>query len=418
MRILFVVHQFYPEFSSGTERVTLGLARMAQRAGHHVQVLACMIDRRRHAGQPCDGISGAISSVVDGIPVTMLDRARLPPGADAGLEVDEAVRDQVEEWLRRQRFELVHLLHPMRMATIVAAIQRRGLPLVVTLTDFFFACLRVNLIDVDGRTCSGPEGGVACARRCQMPAWSQPALQARYRHAKAMLEYASSRVAPSRYVARRISESFDGMPVDVIAHGVDLLELAAARPLPVAKSTGLITLGFVGSLVEAKGLHVLLRAFARNPQLPLRLKVVGGFHGDALYQQQLRAMAGADARVELLGPLTPRAVAEVMHGIDLLCLPSIVPESFSLVVHECAALGVPSLVSDRGAPAEAIAANGAGQVVAAGDEAAWAAALESLVAEPERLRRWCLAVPLPQRIEEEAFLYEGLYRRALGCCVP
>ena len=30
MRILYLVHQFFPEFGSGTERVTLNLARMAQ----------------------------------------------------------------------------------------------------------------------------------------------------------------------------------------------------------------------------------------------------------------------------------------------------------------------------------------------------------------------------------------------------
>ena len=41
MRILIVLHQFFPEFSGGTERVALNLARTAQRAGHHVRVLAC-----------------------------------------------------------------------------------------------------------------------------------------------------------------------------------------------------------------------------------------------------------------------------------------------------------------------------------------------------------------------------------------
>ena len=43
MRILIVLHQFFPEFSGGTERVALNLARTAQRAGHHVRVLACAV---------------------------------------------------------------------------------------------------------------------------------------------------------------------------------------------------------------------------------------------------------------------------------------------------------------------------------------------------------------------------------------
>ena len=413
MRILYVVHQFYPEFGSGTERVTLNLARMAQRAGHHVQVLGCMIDRSRHAGAAVPGLAGALAGIVDGIPVTMLDRAALPAGADTGLAVDERLCEQLGAWMRGQRFDVMHLMHPMRMASAIAAGQRIGLPLVVTLTDYFAACLRINLIDLDGRPCDGPEGGRACARKCPLPAWSEAALRARHEQSAAVLAYAGSRVVPSQHVAQRYRAAFPDLRFDVIAHGIDLLALGAVAARPAAEARPL-TLGFVGSLVAAKGLDVLLRALARLPGVPLRLKVAGGFHGDMVYQDELRALAAADARVELLGMLEPAAVAAQMRGLDLLCLPSRVPESFSLVVHEAAALGVPALVGHLGAPAEAIARSGAGQVVRAGDEAAWAAALRACVDDPQRLAAWRRALPLPQRIEEEAFLYEGLYRQAIG----
>ena len=412
MRILYVVHQFYPEFGSGTERVTLNLARMAQRAGHHVQVLGCMLDRSRHAGAAVPGLHGAVAGIVDGIPVTMLDRATLPPGADTGLAVDRRLSEQLTAWMRGQRFDVMHLMHPMRMASAIAAGQRIGLPLVVTLTDYFAACLRINLVDLDGRPCDGPDGGRACARKCPLPAWTEPALRARHEQSAAVLAYAGSRVAPSQHVAQRYREAFPDLAFDVIAHGVDLLALGAAPQLPAGPRP--LTLGFVGSLVAAKGLHVLLRALARLPSLPLRLKVAGGFHGDAVYQQELRALAAADPRVELLGALDAPAVAALMRGLDLLCLPSQVPESFSLVVHEASAVGVPALVGHFGAPAQAIAGSGAGQVVEAGDEAAWAAAIQACIDDPERLARWRRALPLPQRIEEEAFLYEGLYRQAMG----
>ena len=70
MRILYVVHQFYPEFGSGTERVTLNLARMAQRAGHHVQVLGCLLDRSQHRGVAVPGLADALTYMVDGMAST------------------------------------------------------------------------------------------------------------------------------------------------------------------------------------------------------------------------------------------------------------------------------------------------------------------------------------------------------------
>lgn len=412
MRILYTVHQFYPEFGSGTERVTLNLARMAQRAGHHVQVLGCMLDRSRHRGVAVPELGGALTYIADGIPVTMLDRASLPAGAETELAVSVAVRDQIEAWMRAKRFDVMHLMHPMRTASAIAAAQRIGLPLVVTLTDHFAACLRINLIDLDGRPCDGPEGGRACARKCPLPAWSEAALRARYEQSAAVLDYANSRVVPSLHVAKRYRAAFPDLQFDVIAHGIDLLALGAAPPAPAEPRP--LTLGFVGSLVSAKGLHVLLQALARLPGLPLRLKVAGGFHGDTVYQDELRALAAADARVELFGMLDSAAVATLMRGLDLLCLPSQVPESFSLAVHEAAALGLPALVGHLGAPAEAIARSGAGQVVQAGDVAAWTAAIQACAKDPQRLAAWRRALPLPMRIEEEAFLYEGLYRQAIG----
>jgi glycosyltransferase involved in cell wall biosynthesis len=266
MRILYVVHQFFPEFGSGTERVTLNLARMAQRAGHHVQVLGCMLDRGRHARAAVPGLAGAVASVIDGIPVTMLDRADLPAGADIAFVIDEAVRDRLAAWMRSQRFDVLHLMHPMRMASAIAAAQGIGLPMVVTLTDFFAACLRINLIDLAGRPCDGPDAGRACARKCSVPAWPGPALHARYEQAAALLGYAGSRVAPSQHVARRYREAFPELDFQVIAHGVDLLALGAATA-PLAEVRRPLTLGFVGSLVPTKGLHVLLAALARVPQL-------------------------------------------------------------------------------------------------------------------------------------------------------
>ena len=39
MKILYLVHQFYPEFQSGTEKVVLNNAFMAQQIGNKVKII-------------------------------------------------------------------------------------------------------------------------------------------------------------------------------------------------------------------------------------------------------------------------------------------------------------------------------------------------------------------------------------------
>lgn len=421
MRLLFIVHQFFPEFASGTERVTLQLARAAQRAGHPVQVLGCEV----HAGAcgwPAEpGLAGARCGVVDGVPVVALERASLPAWADSRLDTDPQRVTEIAGWMQARRFDLVHVMHTMRMGSAVAAAQRLGLPLVLTLTDFFLACHRVNLVDLAGHACPGPDGGRECTRRCQDLAWAEGAAEARHWQASALLGAAAARVVPSRFVAERLRAAFAGLDFRVLGHGTDLLALARAARQGAgagAEDAGTdrgarLSLAFLGTLIRPKGLDLLLRALALRRELPVQLRVAGLAGADAQYEAELRRFADADPRVELLGECSRSQVAALIRGTDLLCLPSLLPETFSLAVHECAALGVPSLVADRGAPADLIRATGGGGIVDGDTPEAWSSSLSIWAGDAALRQRWRQAVAMPPRVEEEAALYENLYRAAL-----
>ncbi len=418
MRIVFVLHQFYPEFSGGTERVVLNLARCAQRAGHYVHVLACTLrEPAPHKGKAKRGLAGAFHETYEGVPVTLIPRSQLPDAADLGFDVAPAMVEQVRDWMRAQRFDLVHAAHSMRMASALLAAQQCGLPYVLTLTDFFAGCYRINAINVQGAPCAGPDEGRTCGRDCLVPPWSKSTLLGRYQSARALLQGAAERVVPSEYVAGFFRNAFPDLPWRVIPHGIDFLALAA-RPKGTTTARqpaeGVVTLGYVGSILVQKGLHVLLQALARVPSNRLRLRIVGGFYGDPVYQDNIRKLIAADARVEWVGQVEHADMAQQLAAMDLLCLPSTVPESFSLALHEAAVLGVPALVSDLGAPGEKLQAEGGGRVVAAGDVAAWAQALAEIAEQPEMLPTWSAQIRLPYRVEEEAFFYESLYRQVVA----
>ena len=412
MRILIVLHQFFPEYSSGTERVALNLAKAAQRAGHYVRVLAgvnnpVVMDSAAHSA-----LAGTIESIWEGVPVTLLPRATLPESADFSLEVAPELVEPLAGWMRQERFDLAHVMHTMRMSTAVAAAQQCGLPYIVTLTDFFLACPRINLVTLGNQLCDGPQGGKKCGNDCLSDPWTRETLVQRFESAQQMLVGARVRVAPSEFVATRYREAFADCSFRVVAHGLDLLAMMD-HEAPALDGRENFTLGYVGSIIREKGLAMLLSALARVEAPNLRLKVVGGFYGAQAYRDEVMALVEADSRVELLGHLETSKVYPAIRQMDLLCLPSQVPETFSLALHEAAALGVPAMVSNLGAPGLQVAAHGGGQVVAHNDVAAWATAIEALLADPDQIARWQKKLPLPGRLEEEAFFYDLLYHTTL-----
>ena len=412
MKILFAIHQFYPEFSGGTERVALNLARAAQRAGHHVHVMSAAVAPNACGGSSSAELEGAFDAVYQGVPVTFVPRSLLPSAAAYSFETDPGLVERLVVWLKNEKFDLVHVMHPMRMGSVLLAVQRCGVPYLLTLTDFFSVCFLINLINMSNQICPGSGRGARCADECLVAPWTNESLARRYQQANGVLAAASVRVCPSEYVAKRYREEFPGQEFKVIPHGIDLLALQS-EDVPAKHNAvgGGLTFGFVGSIVPQKGLDILLRAFSLVQDPSLRLLVVGGMHGDAYHSDVVRRLAQADKRVELLGPLPPGQAFGVIRELDVLCLPSAVPETFSLVLHEAAAVGVPALVSTLGAPGVHVSKHGGGQSLPPNDVQAWSAAIANVAENPQVLEGWRRELVLPLRVEEEAFFYESLYRQ-------
>ena len=102
--------------------------------------------------------------------------------------------------------------------------------------------------------------------------------------------------------------------------------------------------GYVGRLVQEKGIEVLLEAWrGMEEKLPEAVLLIAG-SGTHEYEKELKKRAGA--RVRFLG-----AVADpkpVYAACDLVVTPSLWEEPFGLIPLEAVACGALPLVSDRG----------------------------------------------------------------------
>ncbi len=415
MRILYVVHQFLPEYGAGTERFTYNMAKSMQRAGHHVQILTCSLAPSPGTMWQETPDSPLRHTTVDGLPVTGVPFWLLGPLANLGFESPPEEGERAwETFFQRNSFDLCHVCHPMRMAGAFDAIRRRNLPYLVTLTDFFYLCFRINLIRIGGANCLGPEGGANCVSYCNVPPWDEERLAANRSRALELLFGAAAVTACSEFVADVFARDLPTLPVRVQRHGVDLINFAAAAAAaPAPRAEGILTFGFIGTILAHKGVDVLAEAFTRVPNPEIRLRLIGPAGYDVDFVGRLREIIGRDPRITLEPPVPAEQIPALIKTFDVLCLPSIVPECFPLSLQEAFAGGVPALVSTLGFPPYVIAEEGCGLSLTAGDVGAWAAGLREVAAAPAILATWRKKIPMPLRLEEEAFFYEALYYRAL-----
>jgi len=145
-------------------------------------------------------------------------------------------------------------------------------------------------------------------------------------------------------------------------------------------------------LVAQKGLADLLDAWAMvAPGADQPLTIVGdGPAADGLRHQA--AQLPADAPVRFVGAVPHAKMPELLSGADLLVHPvrtrlaGLNPEGFGLICPEASATGCAVLVADAGGAAETIRPGLSGELVPSRDPLSLARALESLLADPGRVR--------------------------------
>ncbi|MBP6994924.1 MAG: glycosyltransferase family 4 protein [Phycicoccus sp.] len=142
-----------------------------------------------------------------------------------------------------------------------------------------------------------------------------------------------------------------------------------------------VRLGYLGRLTVEKGLPILAAAVQQlsreGVSPPLELVVAGAARFASTHDQRIieDALSRIDGRVQYTGWIDR---SDFFGRIDVAVFPSLVPESFGLVVTEAMSARVPFVISDAGALPE-IAGSHYPWVAATGDPAALAHTLGDLL---------------------------------------
>jgi glycosyltransferase involved in cell wall biosynthesis len=161
-------------------------------------------------------------------------------------------------------------------------------------------------------------------------------------------------------------------------------ELFTPHEVPQGQSeTRPFTIGFVGRLISAKGLGVLMHAAAGLDDVAWRLRIVGSGPERSVFEQQARSLKIED-RIEFLGQVASTEMPAVLREFDVLAGPSLTTsrwkEQFGRMLVEAMACCVPVIGSDSGEIPQVIGS--AGIVVREGDVEALRGALACLQVDP------------------------------------
>lgn len=406
MKILYLVHQFYPMHYTGTEKFILHMATMMQKLGSRVKVVTYSFYEDSFYDRSAGNVMLRDFSY-KGIPVLAFKYRREPPDLSYGLENEDLSRS-AKRLVAAEVPDVVHVGHPMRVHELVRHVKAYGIPYKITLTDFWLMCPRGILSTSGNALCSGPEGGAACAKSC--PEFSETFISRRLGVAREMLSGARHIVSPSRFVASVFEKEFPELSVRIINHGMSYSKIRR-NGRRYAQGDAL-TFFYGGSLLPHKGVHVLIDAFTTVHSPRAGLKIFGS--GDPAYVNDLRDRARGDDRIEFCGVFSEEQIGEILCEIDVVVVPSLWYENYPLVLHEALACNVPVIASNVGGMAEKIQDGENGFLFRIGDAGHLKEVFERVIADPSKmneLKKNIKAVMIPT-VEQEALAYERGYQRA------
>lgn len=423
MRILFLSPDCLPGSVGGVEVYAHELARELVRRGHSAGILSAVSQQgvRPYTVRRFEYDGIAIISVAHRMVGSIWRRLQLLGGL-APAYVNRRLHDLIVRLIDESRPDVVHVHHLAHLsAGIIESLKRRGIPVVLTLHDYWFLCANGQLLSEDlephmpescdyrcltylitkaclGAAEVGRSGGIGPSPRQAIAArllrgyvnlrsgFFTAAVRRKREALLAEIENADRILAPSRFLRDvYVRAGLPGETISYCDHGVDagrLLELRSRAP-----PRRPIRFAYIGRLVPEKGLHVLARAFTFSPD-EASLDIYGAVaERFPYYRDYVRSQVPAGSRVVFHEPVPRERLAAAYRDIDVVVCPSICWENSPLSIQEAFLAGAPVVTADIGGMRELVTNGTNGLLFRFGDSTDLGRKLRLIVDDPSLISR-------------------------------
>jgi len=270
--------------------------------------------------------------------------------------------------------DIAHVGHLTHLSTgIIDELNKQGVPIVFTIHDFWLMCPRGQFLtrsigeENNNKLCSGQENH-KCANSCykvyfsgneenekqETESWSNW-IHNRMQETKAIINKVNLFIAPSNYLRNRFIQEFD-VPENKIMYldyGFPTENLTQTKK---SKDKTIFTFGYIGTLIPAKGVNLIIEAFKQIKQ-QATLKIYGRENGQSTNALKQLA-ASSKNKIEFAGEYINHNLAnDVFSNLDCIIVPSIWAENSPLVIHEAQSCKIPVITANFGGMKEYVQHN-------------------------------------------------------------
>lgn len=231
-----------------------------------------------------------------------------------------------------------NLFETQRIITEYA--KKEGTRLIFRLHDFFCICPRITLLDDHEEFCT-----VKSAAECDRCSCAEADMIQWRDEWEDFLSNCDEITAFSKDSISHLEKAYPKVS--------DRVKLIPHQPKPIDKvqvtpNRRHITVGLLGGLSVAKGLHIVQKMckLIDRRHLPVRIKLIG-YAGEPMNSYKCYSQTGPYTLEEL-----PDLIEE--NQVDIIFISSIWPETFSYTASEAISMGLPVACFDLGAPVERV----------------------------------------------------------------
>jgi len=459
-RVLLTVHKFFPEHKAGTEVLTLKVAQGLIARGYEVLVVTANppdIDARHPSAEEYR------EYVHEGVNVHSIEEGLRLKGYTFKHEYyHRAIKEHFDQLLARFKPDLVHIFHAQNLtSSIIDSCEEARIPIVSSLTDFWFVCPVVQLKRPDGALCRGPSPGATNCLTCYTPELIPPAAQLLEAVGKKLpavgkvvdslpkpiqsvcagalqLGYSAAkmpaavRATTDRPEALRIAANKNraimvptklmrdifvenGMKPELLHHVPFGLDQSNLQGHQTKTPSDVLRIGFIGTIFEHKGLDLLIKAFQKFPsEAPAVLQIYGDINQFPEYGKTITALINSKPdNIQLLGTFPNAELGRILDNMDVLVVPSRWYENTPLVIQSALATKTPVIATNLGGMSELVKHEQNGLLFELNDYNSLHTQLARLVDNRSILKQFMDDIPPERTIEAMVDDIEGIYEKVL-----